>query len=156
MANATVNGTNGTTNPSTTIRISKDLSIQGFIRSSTSIANFLGIKYASIPARFRQAQPIDLESLTGTINATEYGPRCPQPDDPPRERRKHLFEGIRASKTYPKVEFECLSLNVYTPPDLRSTDRKLPVFVWIHGGGWTIGDGASEYGMYDPESLKIC
>ncbi len=36
---------------------------------------------------------------------------------------------------------DCLSLNVWTPA--RSLADRLPVMVWIHGGGFTIGTGAS-------------
>ncbi|CAO2610555.1 Carboxylesterase 1D [Lemmus lemmus] len=38
---------------------------------------------------------------------------------------------------------DCLYLNIYTPADLTKTSR-LPVMVWIHGGGLVVG-GASTY-----------
>ncbi|XP_053690007.1 esterase E4-like [Sabethes cyaneus] len=47
-----------------------------------------------------------------------------------------------------------LYLNVFTPAlpgDGSARDLKLPVMVWIHGGGWITGSGASF--MYDPVYL---
>uniref|UniRef100_A0A4W2HT54 Carboxylesterase type B domain-containing protein n=1 Tax=Bos indicus x Bos taurus TaxID=30522 RepID=A0A4W2HT54_BOBOX len=38
---------------------------------------------------------------------------------------------------------DCLYLNIYTPADLTKRSR-LPVMVWIHGGGLVVG-GASTY-----------
>ena len=44
-------------------------------------------------------------------------------------------------KTITKGQEDCLMLNVYVP-DLAfsSSLRMLPVMVWIHGGGFTIGN----------------
>jgi len=43
---------------------------------------------------------------------------------------------------------DCLTLNVWTPAERTG---KLPVMVWIHGGGFTIG--ASAQSVYDGELL---
>uniref|UniRef100_A0A3Q3W412 Carboxylic ester hydrolase n=1 Tax=Mola mola TaxID=94237 RepID=A0A3Q3W412_MOLML len=45
--------------------------------------------------------------------------------------------------TPPEVSEDCLYLNVYTPSEATATD-KLPVMVWIHGGGLTMG-AASQF-----------
>jgi hypothetical protein len=82
---------------------------------------FLGIPYANPPQRWEYST---LYSPTGqTINATEYGPECPQ-------------SGSGA-------EF-CLYLNIQTPylPKQGSTADLRPVFFWIHGGGFTGGSAA--------------
>lgn len=43
---------------------------------------------------------------------------------------------------------ECLNLNIATPKDLR---HPVPVFVFIHGGGFAIG--ANSWPQYDPSKL---
>ncbi len=37
---------------------------------------------------------------------------------------------------------DCLFLNIYAPPT-RPVDRR-PVLVWIHGGGYGMGDGTED------------
>uniref|UniRef100_A0A3Q3XFP6 Carboxylesterase type B domain-containing protein n=1 Tax=Mola mola TaxID=94237 RepID=A0A3Q3XFP6_MOLML len=48
----------------------------------------------------------------------------------------------------PDVSEDCLYLNIYTPAK-RAHNTKLPVMVWIHGGGFTIGSAS----MYDGSAL---
>ena len=44
-------------------------------------------------------------------------------------------------KTIIKGQEDCLMLNVYVPElAFSSSLRKLPVMVWIHGGGFTLGN----------------
>uniref|UniRef100_A0A3Q3AF55 Carboxylesterase type B domain-containing protein n=1 Tax=Kryptolebias marmoratus TaxID=37003 RepID=A0A3Q3AF55_KRYMA len=45
--------------------------------------------------------------------------------------------------TPPEVSEDCLYLNVYTPVEVTRAD-KLPVMVWIHGGGLVMG-AASQF-----------
>ena len=76
----------------------------------------------------------------------------PQPPAP--------WKGIRLAKTFPAMcpqaplipgpqSEDCLGLNVWTPA--RSASDKLPVMVWIHGGGFQIG--ASSQSAYDGQAL---
>jgi para-nitrobenzyl esterase len=44
---------------------------------------------------------------------------------------------------------DCLSVNVWTPA--RTSDARLPVYVWIYGGGFTYGSGS--HPSYDGEAL---
>jgi para-nitrobenzyl esterase len=93
---------------------------------------FAGIPYARGPVgelRWRPPQPP--EPWSGIRPATEFGAMAPQilavagagvPGDPTEQSE------------------DCLSINVWTPaPD---TARR-PVMVWIHGGGFASGTGAS-------------
>ena len=87
---------------------------------------FLGIPYAAAPVgnlRWRPPQPP--QRWNGVRSANAYGPACPQRPSP------WLPEmlGRKAMVT----DEACLFLNVWTP-DLRHAG-KLPVLVWIHGGG---------------------
>ena len=47
---------------------------------------------------------------------------------------------------------DCLVLSIYTPSsqlDLNKADQKLPVMVWIHGGGFVMDSGNCQ--LYGPE-----
>lgn len=89
------------------------------------IVEALNIPYADSAAghnRFRPPQP-----WTGPtdqeINGTAYGPLCVQPAT--------LVSGI----VLPPMSEDCLSLNIWTPQPA----GHLPVFVFIHGGGFLMG-----------------
>lgn len=120
--------------------------VQG-VTSSLGVANFLGIPFAKVIQRFCPAQRVDLTSLGPQVNATAFGPRCPQSWNHGPERRKHLYQGVSQSSNHPASETHCLNLNVYAPAQAMKDTSKLPVLVWIHGGGWVFGDGGSEYGQ---------
>ena len=114
--------------------------------SALGVANFLGIPFARVIQRFRPAQKVNLESLGSSIDATSFGPRCPQHWNHGPSRRAHLYEGVSTSSNHPSSEADCLNLNMYVPNEGISANSKLPVLVWIHGGGWVFGDGGQEYG----------
>ncbi|KAF1915779.1 Alpha/Beta hydrolase protein [Ampelomyces quisqualis] len=88
---------------------------------------WLGIDYASQPigdGRFAPAGPP--AAFEGTKNATQYGLSCIQ--DP----ADHPYEQSEA----------CLSMNVFRPQHV-SSDDKVPVLIWIHGGGFVSGSARS-------------
>ncbi|KIX95443.1 uncharacterized protein Z520_08960 [Fonsecaea multimorphosa CBS 102226] len=118
-----------------------NLQVQGLMNKTNKVANYLGIQYATIPARFRQSKLVDHSELSGVLDATRYGPRCPQVTVT-RPETAHLYEGVRRSSEYPLDEFGCLRLNIYVP---KGAQGPLPVLVWIHGGGFIFGDGNSEF-----------
>jgi para-nitrobenzyl esterase len=90
---------------------------------------FLGIPYAQPPfGPLRFQAPSLVDPWGGVINATAFAPTAPQP-----ERRFTLIpEPIIGGGEAPA----CLSLNVFAPTE---STGNLPVFVWIHGGGFTAG-----------------
>jgi len=91
------------------------------------VAIFKNIPYAAPPvAELRWRAPQPAPSWQGVRDATAYGPTCIQtPGD--------------ASSRGPESE-DCLTLNIWTPA--ARAGGKLPVMVWIHGGGFTGGAGS--------------
>ena len=88
------------------------------------VDSFLGIRYAQPPTgRLRWVPPKPIQPWKGVRSAEAYGNRCPAP----------------ASGNGPQsLTEDCLFLNVQRPATTRSHGR-LPVYVWIHGGGLATG-----------------
>lgn len=96
------------------------------------VGSWKGIPFAAPPVgdlRWRAPQPA--AAWEGVRDGTAFGPSCMQTPLP----------GDSFAPTTPLSE-DCLSLNVWSP----DTSASLPVMVWIHGGGWTIG-GSSAAGF---------
>jgi len=98
------------------------------------VTKFLGIPYAKPPVgALRWMPPQPVAKWTGVRRAYKFGPTCAQ------VTTLGPFAGP------PNSNEDCLYLNVFT----QDTKAKLPVLVWIHGGGYF--DGASN--DYDPTKL---
>jgi para-nitrobenzyl esterase len=108
---------------------------------------WLGIPFAKPPVgelRWRAPQPPD--PWQGVHEATSSGSHCVQL--PTR------FAGVAEGKAgVPTGDEDCLYLNVYAPrfapEQVPSGERRLPVTMWIHGGGNSIGLAA----LYDGGKL---
>lgn len=99
---------------------------QGAI-DTAGVRSFRGIRYADSPAGLnRWKPPRRADQSSGTTQALDYGPACLQP--------------TRSSGASLRTDEDCLFLNVWTPVGTESRKR-LPVMVWIHGGGFLTGDG---------------
>ncbi|XP_006863591.1 PREDICTED: liver carboxylesterase 1 isoform X2 [Chrysochloris asiatica] len=117
----------------------KYVSLEGFTQP---VAVFLGIPFAKPPLgplRFTPPQPA--EPWDFVKNTTSYPPMCSQ-DAVAAQVLSELFTNRKESIPLRFAE-DCLYLNIYTPTDLTKKSR-LPVMVWIHGGGLVVG-GASTY-----------
>ncbi len=114
--------------------------VRGLKIDSTYI--FRGIRYA-IAKRFHA--PEETESWEGVKEAYQYGYVCSELSTPvPHDQFNvpHFF--------YPQNE-NCQFLNVWTQS--LNPERKRPVMVWMHGGGWFSGSSV-ELLAYDGENLS--
>ena len=106
---------------------------KGFIKgvSEGEVDSFKGIPYAAPPVgEFRWRPPQPINSWEDELDATEYGPDCAQSG----------WGSAPGTITEGSSE-DCLYLNLWRPSNV-SNDAKLPVMVWIHGGGFTGGSGS--------------
>ncbi|XP_051025087.1 liver carboxylesterase 1-like [Acomys russatus] len=119
--------------------LGKYVSLEGFPQP---VAVFLGVPFAKPPlGSLRFAPPQPAEPWSFVKNTTSYPPMCSQ--DPQAAQIVAEFFTNRKETIPQTLSEDCLYLNIYTPADLTKSSR-LPVMVWIHGGGLVI-DGASIY-----------
>jgi para-nitrobenzyl esterase len=100
--------------------------VEGVSAGATGIRMFLGIPYAAPPVgRKRWTPPEPVAPWQGVRSAAGFGNRCIQTTPFP----DMVFRSPAESE-------DCLNLSIWTPA---APSDRLPVMVWIHGGGFFSG-----------------
>ncbi|ORY07129.1 Alpha/Beta hydrolase protein [Clohesyomyces aquaticus] len=105
---------------------------EGYKDGSSGLNIWKGIRYAAAPTgNLRWKAPQTPAKNTTTQSASSFGPNCPQ-----------VYPAVPGVPNIPGTE-DCLFLNVYAPANIDPLN-KLPVLVWIHGGGYGYGDATQD------------
>ncbi len=112
-------------------------------RVSGTVA-YKGIRYATAG---RWEYPTQVTHWEGVYDATAYGACSYQPrsfyNEEENLKKIFYYNEFRKGETYTYSE-DCLFLNVFTPETAQEGD-KLPVLIYIHGGGFTGGCGHEKH-----------
>jgi para-nitrobenzyl esterase len=107
--------------------------VRGAVQDGINV--FKGVRYGADTATTRFQAPRPPQSWPEIRDALDFGNQAPQPAG---GEAGGLFRSWANRK--PDSE-DCLFLNVWTPGV--ADGKKRPVMVWLHGGGFTSGSGAS-------------
>lgn len=112
--------------------------VEGVIENGIGV--FKGIPFAAPPVgerRWKAPQPV--KAWSGVLKVDKYAPICPQ----------RSFQGPGSSV---EISEDCLKLNIWTPA--KSANEKLPVMVWIYGGGFALGSASDPSNFGDVLAKK--
>lgn len=111
--------------------------LKGSVSRDRATLSWQGVPYAKAPVNELRWQPPQApERWRGVRDATKPAPKCVQ-----------LYttdDWLRTGAIDPDSSEDCLYVNVFRP----NNAKKLPVYVWIHGGSNNFGS-AREYGGAD-------
>jgi para-nitrobenzyl esterase len=114
--------------------------VRGLVRYGVN--QFYGVPYSASTAGVnRFMPPVKPASWTGVRDCFQVGERSPQDEEGP------ISEVFSLDRREPMGE-DCLKVNVYTPG---LDNRRRPVMVWLHGGGFSGGSG--NWLLYDGTNL---
>ncbi|WP_158816340.1 carboxylesterase/lipase family protein [Methylocapsa sp. S129] len=109
---------------------------------ASGVKAYFGVPYAAAPVRdLRWREPQPVQAWKGVYHADRMAPECIQVLR--RHNLNHYFGEEATSE-------DCLYMNLWAPADAKA-DAKLPVIVYIYGGGFTLG--SSGMAMYSGENI---
>jgi para-nitrobenzyl esterase len=108
----------------------------------SGIRAYLGVPFAAPPVReLRWHEPMPVKPWSGIYNADTKLTNCYIPLR--ATTLNHYFGELKSSE-------DCLYTNIWVPPGTRP-DAKLPVVVWIHGGGFQ--EGSINFDIYGGQEI---
>src|SRR5580692_5783155 len=97
--------------------------------SEGGLSVYKGVPFAAAPVgELRWRPPVDVAHWTGARKADAFAPACMQDSV------------SMPGETPPAVSEDCLYLNIWTPA--KGPQERLPVIVWIYGGGYISGSAS--------------
>lgn len=111
-----------------------------------AVTAFRGVPYAASPVgRLRLRPPAEHPGWSGVRDGSAPGPAVPQ--------RPSRLENVMGPREPDWSEQDCLTLNIWTPPDAPGgpAHPPRPVLLWLHGGGFSSGSGGWDW--YDGARL---
>ncbi|MDO5420307.1 MAG: carboxylesterase family protein [Bacteroides sp.] len=113
--------------------------VRGFIMRD--IYHFRGIPYGASTERGNRFMPPQEPKPWKNIRPTvAFGASAPQTMYNQQPESYHMFQD---HWNYDLINEDCLRLNIWTPS---LDDQKRPVLVWLHGGGYSRGNGVEQDG----------
>ena len=116
--------------------------LQGCPGKNAGTVAYKGIRYATAG---RWEYPKQVTAWEGIYDATHYGHCAYQPrafyNEEENLKKIFYYNEFRKGESYTYSE-DCLFLNVFAP---KKAEKKLPVIVYIHGGGFTGGCGHEKH-----------
>jgi para-nitrobenzyl esterase len=99
--------------------------------SEGGLSVYKGIPFAAPPVgELRWRPPVSAAPWTGTRKTDAFAPACMQ-------------TGVSMpGETPPAVSEDCLYLNIWSPAKANTAIERLPVIVWIYGGGFINGSAS--------------
>lgn len=120
--------------------------VRGFLLRG--IYQFRGIPYGDdTSGKNRFMPPCPPKKWDGIRPAVAFGASSPQTF---YDRRPESYSMFVDHWNYDEMSEDCLRLNIWTP---EIDNIKRPVLVWLHGGGFTNGNGFEQDG-YDGENIS--
>lgn len=114
------------------------------------IFTFLGVPYgADTSGKNRFMPPQKPERWEGVKDTIWWGNTAPQIMD---RRYANVHYSFADHWNYDDVSEDCLRLNIWTPA--LGDGKKRPVLVWLHGGGFTNGNGIEQDGYHGENFSK--
>ena len=113
--------------------------------SELGVYTFKGLPYgASTTGTGRFMPPVAASPWPGVRDCLRYGPVCPQGASRYGQMADHV--AFLLQPDHGLQDEDCLRLNVWSPGI--NDNRRRPVMVWLHGGGF-FGGSSSELPSYD-------